>query len=222
MVEVARTERKLPASRLTPAGASGFWRSILRTQEDINGWSPEEKAAYAAGRFARTATAAEVSRWEEVLHWIMHTVTEERNRRAVSAWAQMKAGGRHMKARCKGEGIEEHAGKRRADRAVREIAAAFGNNPSLLISVGSEGVFIEEPVSGTENGTLDELALQAAQRSPRAWMASDAKPLAHDEDDPDAVQASAKAIEQHNKAMRRRAASIEARKREKLNVFETS
>ncbi|MCF3935028.1 DUF6362 family protein [Acuticoccus sp. M5D2P5] len=222
LIEAAMTERKLPAGRARPASASGFWPSIIRDQDDLAGWSDEEKAAYAAGRFARSATAAEVTRWEECLDWIARLVTVENNRRAVLAWARMKSGGRSMKGWCRGEGIEEHTGKRRADRAICEIAGHFRHDVELLGETGVSGVFIDTAVSGKQNATLDELALQQAAHAPRAWMTADAKPLAHDEDEPDAAARSAKAIEDHNKRMRRRRAEIEARKREKLGLAEAA
>lgn len=214
LIEAARTERKLPLGRAVPAASNSFWPPILYTKEDIDGWGIEERERRAAGMCRRGASAAEVTRMEECMRWITELVSCEQNRRAVLAWAAMKAGGLPIRVWSRREGIEEHTAKRRADRAVAEIAGDFAKRPSLLIAEVDSDLFNECPVSGTDSGMLDELTAERAE-TPPAHIYPGAHPVdLLDMDDPDVVRRFEKHLAGHNKRMR------EMQRRRKLGVYE--
>lgn len=222
LIEAAETERKLPAARVRPEGYKGTWPLMdPPTWGDVLQYGTkrlEEMRQEFFDNFRARVSPQEIARMDETAAWVRDHVTRDEDRRAVFAWARMKAGGLSLRAWCRRNGIGVNTAKRRADTAISEIAAAFGNSSEFLMVLPSSCVVTQTPEIGIQMTTMDD----CAQEKVSSWMASDAKPQAHDEDDPDAVQASAKAIELHNKAMRRRAASIEARKREKLGLAEAA
>ncbi|ORE90650.1 hypothetical protein ATO13_22061 [Stappia sp. 22II-S9-Z10] len=150
----------------------GTWRMVDVTR--LDGHSSDVAAAMSR----ETATAAEVTRMDEALRWVVDLVTDPGNRRAVLAWALAKAGGRPVRSWARNvEGVTEHTAKRRADRAIAQIAAHFANDPRLLASTGAQGLFNEAADFDTHFPTLDDCGCGDGP-SPRAWMDSDAKPVA--------------------------------------------
>ena len=184
LIEAAETERKLPPG--VGMGSAGFWPQIIHTKEDLEGWSAEDKQRRAEGFFRRGASPAEVTRMEECMDWIANIVTWEQNRSAVLAWAAMKAGGQPLRFWARGEGINENTAKRRADRAIAQIAGHFANKSHLLDPTIENRLLNETPEIGTDFGMMDDVA---SEREPPPRTGIDIAPRAEfpDLSDQDAI-----------------------------------
>jgi hypothetical protein len=207
LVEAAETWRRLHVRGTRPAQP----RTLMPEPDppswaEMNGWGTkrlDELRAEFWERFRARAGALEITRAEEAAGWVIAYVANDGRRRALWAWSRMQAGGLPMRFWCRREGIEEHTGKRRADRAVADIArglAASRNDLALLRDEGGEGVFNEWPISGIGSGML--ACSDDAGVAGQFWRPADAVPV--HSDDPHVADWRQRDIAEHNARMRRR------------------
>lgn len=199
-VEAAQTERMLPPSREKPNPARSLWPDVVLTPADIAGWGAERYQDQRAEDFARVRvrpTAAQISRWEEVLDWCIRHVDRDEHRTMVKVWAACQVSNRSFAKYCRGLGLARSTAYKRLDSIFEKIGDAIGNDCQWLLDVrGLEGGQVASG-SGIPDATLDDLAA-----SPRHWMADGAKPADLIETDADA-EALASHIEAMNERRRR-------------------
>ncbi|WP_226576516.1 DUF6362 family protein [Acuticoccus sediminis] len=199
LIEAAETERKLPLG--LGRGSSGFWPQIIHTKEDLEGWSAEDKQRRAEGFFRRGASPAEVTRMEECMDWITNIVTWDQNRQAVLAWAAMKAGGQPIRYWAREQGIAEQTAKRRADRAIAQIAGHFANTPHLLNRPIENRLFNEPPEFGTDFDMMDEVA-PTTEPPARSGISIAPRPTIPDLSDPEVVEDITRSVNEARKRVR--------------------
>jgi hypothetical protein len=225
LIEAALTERALPTGGIKPSDLRTVWPQMdPPTVLDLMEYGEARRKEIAieeqeARRDRRQTTPENVSHMMEVLGWVAEHVPSSDQRRAVLAWARMKAGGPPLRSFARREGIVEHTAKRRADRAVGYICDALGNISGLLDCNRVLGVFNTRPKTDRDLSTLDTCGMNDVGPTPTAWMAHDAKPIAHDDEDPNAT-----AVAQHgvDEARRRARETQERRRRAKLGLDDSS
>lgn len=217
VVKAAETERRLPGS-VRPSQMRTVWPDIEPpsflevvefgyTREELEEQERERNSVQVRDR--RTpAKPAEVTEMMEVLEWIARHVVSVERRHSLLAWARGKAsqrfGGESFRGWCRRKGVHHKTADRRASAAVEDISKAFANKRELLPQSVVRGVSTRGPDFDTQFGTLARVDGDEPGRSPSAWMAPDAKPVAHDEGDPDSVAATARGVEAARRNARRR------------------
>lgn len=91
--------------------------------------SDERKAFWE--RLGVTPTSRELSELDALFDWLM-AVHNEKERRALLAWARAKAGGKSFRRWCfQTEGIHPNTGRDRKNRSLEQIKAHFGSGTNL-------------------------------------------------------------------------------------------
>ncbi|WP_111347734.1 hypothetical protein [Acuticoccus sediminis] len=226
--DAARTERRLPAGSLGPSAMRAVWPEMdppTKEEVDAYGYTDEEKAeakreAWEALIRRRPATPADVSRMMETIGWVARYVHDAMHRRAVFAWARgqvkKEVGGESFRSWCRRHSIHANQGTRFVSYAVNDIATHAPNFPELLVQAEELAVCTERPDFDTHFDTLRTSDDGAPPRHQHWHMEPGAKPVAHDDSDPEAVAAM---INRLDKA-RERARKAQARRRAKLGLVD--
>jgi hypothetical protein len=141
------------------------WIEFSYTQADKNGWGTERLAEERKDFWnvlVRTPTAREISEAEETQEWLIH-VPDERERRALSAWAWCAARKDFFQDWCRKEGIHPETGRRRKERAILRILLAFDCKALQHNEIDVYSLLPDEPKSGHKTPIIAEGAT--------AWMA---------------------------------------------------
>jgi len=129
-VEAADTERRLPAARISPSVASGWWPEFKYSVADMNGWggrrlSEHREQFWANARLAPSAGA--VSRHEEVLTWTADHIHDEARRRLAWLWAFCTAADRDFSAALRSKGIARSTAYDRLNKLWARLERDFRN-----------------------------------------------------------------------------------------------
>ncbi|MEO1105656.1 MAG: hypothetical protein AAFW98_18290, partial [Pseudomonadota bacterium] len=180
LIEAASVERRLPAHGTRPAGAQAFWPVVGFSEDDFLGWDGTARKEY-LDNLARTrgAQAAEVTRYEQVVDWVIHRVSRAEYRTAVWAWARGKAKVASFRKWAALQPLSRKTYQDRAAAAIDQIVGHLGNEQVFLEPNMCAGGSPEDPENGTEIAKLDE---ERPTRSPPFWRAPDAVPT-HDDSD---------------------------------------
>lgn len=131
----------------------------------------EERKAFWE-RIGIMPTAAELSALDAIYEWLTG-IGDDRERRALLAWARSKVGGKSFRRWCfQVEGIHPETGRRRKDRALAKIQARFSGRPMQH----DETREIRVLLPGREIGDLSAtIAEDVGQREGlNRWAANDA------------------------------------------------
>jgi hypothetical protein len=191
LVEAAEVERRMHVHGLRPAQP----RTLMPAVDPPTFWE----------RVRARADAAEISRAEEAVSWVIRFVADANRRRALWAWARMQAGGLALSRWARREGLQPDTAKVRAYRAIADVVrglSGFPNVSDLWTDIPEDGLFRNTAERGIDFGIMasgDDA--DARGRHVTAWMAPDARP--QHSDDPDVVKDRARATLEHNERMRR-------------------
>jgi len=178
-VEAADTERRLPAARLAPSAASGWWPEFKYSVADMNGWGGKRLSEHRQDFWhnARLApSAGAVSRHEEVLTWTADFIHDEMRRRLVWLWAFCTATDRDFSAALRSKGIARSTAYDRLNKLWARLEVDFRKEDLLLRSpddkwighqTGSRGISC-----GIDYGGCDD----APPVSPTSIIADGARP----------------------------------------------
>lgn len=182
ILEAAAIERRMPRAKEKPSAGNGYCLPWVHTQADMNGWRREPGDKLHRGddplkswreEFWSSAkaqvTAAEVTRWEEVRQWFIDRVTDQRERRALWAWAASKHGGKSFARWCRSEGIHVETGRRRKNRAVECISASFGSTAVQHSENAPSAVLMDEAEIIYFSDTFEADAFEAQQPLRYTW-----------------------------------------------------
>lgn len=167
-IHAAETDRRLPKVG-GPKRLTAIPLAYVHSEEDKKGWDERvrQKPTHLHGDpqdRRQPPSAAEISALDECAGWIADYVSDERQRRALWAWAISKAGGGSFKAWCfRTERIHPETGRRRKDRAISRISSALASKGLLHNEMPPFGVLPEEADQAYFKPTIGEYA-QTANR----------------------------------------------------------
>lgn len=147
------------------------WIEYPYTQADKNGWGAVRLAEERKDFWVtmRAPSARDISEAEETQGWLSH-VTDESERRCLTAWAWCAARKRFFKDWCKEEGIHPETGRRRKERAILRILLFLGCKPLQHNEIDVSALLPDAPEISDKHAIIAEAATH--------WRDTDAKPMA--------------------------------------------
>lgn len=131
-MEAADVERRLPKVRGPRAGS--YWPGYGFDKEEREGWTDEDTAEDRQRWAARRdVTAAELSRYAEVIGWTIDHIHHVEMRRLVWMWAACQViPGRSFVAACDRKGLVRSTAYARLERLWKRLDAEFRKTGLLL------------------------------------------------------------------------------------------
>ena len=216
--EAADTERRLPAARIRPSVASGWWPEFRYSVADMNGWG-EKRLKEHREEFWHSArlrpSAGAISRHEEVLTWTADYIHDEDRRKLAWLWAFCTAADRDFSAALRSKGIPKSTAYDRLNKLWARLEVDFRNSSLVLRLPDEKWVGHERGSMGIISGIIRREDTSAPPISPTSMIAGDGRPELRLPEDPEAFAAHLAAV---NRDRRREQEKREARRRKALGI----
>ncbi|TIM09154.1 hypothetical protein [Mesorhizobium sp.] len=179
--EIERASRE----HVGPAQPKSVALPYIHSQADKNGWRKEPGDKLVVGedpladerkafweRIGIQPSAHELSELEVLYAWLT-SIENEKERRALLAWARSRVGGKSFRRWCfTTEGIHPETGRRRKDRALAKIHANLIRKPRQDDESGEIRVLLSGAKIDDVSGTVEEDA--GKREGLNSWAADDA------------------------------------------------
>lgn len=134
-------------------------------------------------RMGLRPTSYELAALEKLRDWLL-AVDDEKERRALWAWARARAGGKAFNRWCfKIEGIHPETGRRRKNRAIEKIRRRFGSSDAQNNETSEIRVLRQPAENGDKEDTLEAGARPKESRT--SWLDPAFKPFLITDAEPD-------------------------------------
>jgi hypothetical protein len=164
-------------------GKTGWWPAYEHTFEDMNGWGTKRLAEEREMQAKRLrATAAAVSRYDEVMRWnaeLIHTV-ERRN--YLLGWAKCRMNGESFEQYCEDASWCRMTAYRRIFSTVARIVDHLSKSGAQLRLPDERWLLQEVPKSDSNSTTMGLGDVEPPPPpSPKSFIAEKAKDMLSDE-----------------------------------------
>jgi hypothetical protein len=175
-IEAAETIAHMDVGRLGPAQARTFWPAMqLSSDQEENAGTGSKKLRYVPSKEA-------IARSEDVLlNWLVTHVADDESRLLLGKWASCQATpwiAGSFRTFCKRNGLSRSTAERRADKALKGVAAAILKSAKSLHGPNWSRVM---PMMPNQRIDLGKMATVTS------WMAEGARPRSLSREERDAA-----------------------------------
>jgi hypothetical protein len=210
-VEAAHTERFLPSVKV--GGAAAYWPQFIHDEEDLKGWTEQERADNAA-RFKGRAPLGAVTRHQECLEWTAARINCDKRRKLVWAFAFCRANKWDFGKLCERKGWIKSTSYDRLNKLWDRLSDEFCNT-RLLLRMPAEYWIGHETANQRPICATVETRDAAKLPVPKSVIYEKSRDLIRTEQD---AETFAKHLAKHNQKARREQERREARLLEQIEA----